>query len=88
MSWLLLAPLWYDEIVVLGYKCRTSLCFEPARWLIYWPGPEPIRCCESCAAAWHRVGTAMGMTLATVRLPVFVPASDDTATRFAMMELD
>jgi len=88
IAWMLLAPLWYDEIIVLGYKCRTVACVEPARWLVWWPGPEPIRCCESCTAYWKNVGWAMGFTPATEALPRFVPADDDSATRFSLLELE
>ena len=87
IAWSLFAPLWFDELVVLGPKCRTVSCMVPARFVVWWPGKDPIRCCDPCAEHWQRIARlGFGMEIATKRIEYAI-GPDDASQRFSLMEL-
>lgn len=86
-AWQVLAPIWFHELEVLGPKCRTEECLEPARVLVWWPGPAPIRCCTRCAEQWQRIARAgFGMEIATKPIE-YATGRDDAAQRASLLEL-
>lgn len=88
--WQVIAPIWFDEIDVLGHKCGCDGCNEVARWNVHWPGRDPsLRCTRHMDHA-YRIADALGFKLAVTPLnvrEVNVPPPDDAAMRFAAMEL-
>lgn len=74
-------------LTVLGPKCRTADCLEPARFTVWWPGSAPILCCARCTDGWRRVADrGFGMALAVTPLH-YTTGEDDAVQRFRMMEL-
>lgn len=87
ISWQLLAPIWYENVVVLGYICSDAGCYDVARWLCFWPGQENPKC-DAHRIGWERVANALGFRLRSVELAVREwPEPDPSAARFAAMEL-
>lgn len=86
-GWLVFAPLWFEHVVVLGYRCTDHGCEAVAEWRCYWPGQTRAKCTR-CRDGWKRVAEAMGFELHSEPLPVREwPEPDPSAARFAAMEL-
>lgn len=95
----MLAPLWVDLADEIGLQCACILrggerCHEIARYLVPWPGREPLAQCQ-----WHYEQTlgmadvfSMRSTIELGTRPLEVKRrneepEDPTAARFAAMEL-
>lgn len=75
-------------LVVLGPKCHSVDCLEPARFAVWWPGPEPVQCCERCTTRWLEVAQrGFGMALSVQELH-YTTGEDDAVQRFRAMELE
>lgn len=92
MTWMLLAPLWFADLVVLGHKCSVHGCHGVASSLVHWPGRDPSPQCEHHRAWCAYVADAMGFQLVALPLPFreWPPPEepDPSATRFSLMELE
>lgn len=87
-TWDLFCALYFDELVVLGPKCRTTNCTEPARFTVHWPGPSPIVCCERCTTRWQELALrGLGFTVAVQPLHYTTKNEDAAVQRFRAMEL-
>lgn len=75
-------------ISILARVCDSNRCLELARYETHWPGQDGVKC-ERCTARAKEIATAMGFTLQVDELPLPIAfATDDSALRFALMELD
>lgn len=90
--WQINAPVWFDEVVVLGVTCSDHGCGEVATFDIAWPGRNTApQKCTAHRDGWAMVADVMGFELVSFPRPVRPfqpPREDDAALRFAMMELD
>lgn len=87
-AWTLLAPIWFEHIVVLGNVCSDAGCYAVARWIAYWPGQTRCKC-TAHRDAWSRVAAMMGFELVSTPLSVReLEERDPSVLRFEMMELD
>lgn len=86
-GWHLFCLAHFDELRVLGAKCHTVSCLEPAAATVHWVS-GPLRCCDGCTAKWRQVAHALGMSLHVERRPDYTPSGlDDAEQRFALLEL-
>lgn len=77
----------FTDLVVLGPKCRTEDCLEPARFVVHWPGPAPILCCARCTERWKTIAErGMGFVLSVQPLH-YTTGEDPAVQRFRAMEL-
>lgn len=75
-------------LTVLGPKCRTAECPQPATHRVHWPS-GPFVACERCTARWQSIAEpALGMHLVVDELHYLPGGLDDTEQRFAQMELE
>lgn len=88
-AWLVLAPIWFDELVVLGPTCEAHDCRAVARHAFTWPGQERARQCDRHARWCACVADALGFVLELCPLPVRDPgaSADDASVRFSLLEL-
>lgn len=85
--WTILAPIWFEHVIVLGHKCSDVGCDRVARWTCFWPGQTRAKCTEH-RDAWARVAQHMGFDLHSVALAaVEWPEPDASSVRFSLLEL-
>jgi hypothetical protein len=76
-----------DGLRVLGPKCHTVDCADPAVAIGHWP-IAPVRCCERCTARSREVADrGLGMHLHVEPLLYTRGGLDDAEQRFALLEL-
>lgn len=69
-AWMLLAPLWFDEIVVLGRTCSYDGCRDVVVHAMMRPGRERREMCTAHRDYWARVADHMGFVLWSESVPV------------------
>ncbi len=82
------------DIRELGLQCSQNLaegrCAGIATHTVHWPSGD-TRCCDLHVRRWREVGDCFAIfNLQMTPLPVWRapdPTADDSATRFALMEL-
>lgn len=90
-AWQLLAPIWFEEVTVLGPKCTSAGCLELARHTMCWPGGDARGVCDRCCAGWRRVAGALGFALHEQPLTwaeAVPPGLDDLQQRVRLIEVE
>jgi len=88
IAWHFFAPISFDRVVVLGYKCSDHDCCDVARWTCFWPGQTRVKC-NAHRDGWTKVAGVMGFDLASTPLLVREwPERDPSEVRFSLLELD
>lgn len=85
--WGIFALLALANATHIGHKCGDHDCMDIARWRCFWPGQTRLKC-EPHRDGWARVADTMGFELRSEPCDVRVFYADDSAERFAAMELD
>ncbi len=86
-TWAFACVAYFDDgLVVLGPKCRSVDCLEPAIARVYWPSGAFVAC-ERCTAGCRRIADAMGVALHVEAVWYQRGGLSDAEQRFRLLEL-